>query len=76
MAPKPDERGRFQEEAERTIHCSALVVLPKAGHTMNIEEPAAFNGALESFFATVDAGGRWRLRGKRTMPDAALLGMF
>jgi pimeloyl-ACP methyl ester carboxylesterase len=58
---------------KRTIPSSALVVLPKTGHAVNLEEPAAFNGALDSFIATVDAG-RWMLRDKRTLPGAGLLG--
>lgn len=59
---------------KRTIPSSALAVLPKTGHAVNIEEPAAFNAALADFFATVDAG-RWPLRDRRAAPDAALLGV-
>jgi pimeloyl-ACP methyl ester carboxylesterase len=60
---------------KRTIPSSALVVLPKTGHAVNIEEPAAVNGALEVFFATVDAG-RWMLRDERSSPNANLLGVL
>ena len=41
---------------KRSIPNSGLVVLPRAGHTLNIEEPEAFNRALFEFFALVDEG--------------------
>ena len=37
---------------------AARLVLPRAGHTMNSEEPAAFNAALAELFAAAEAG-RW-----------------
>ena len=43
---------------KRTIPSCALYVVPRAGHTINSEEPAAFNAALMEMFAAVDAG-RW-----------------
>jgi pimeloyl-ACP methyl ester carboxylesterase len=43
---------------KRTIPGCALYVVPRAGHTINSEEPAAFNAALMELFAAVDAG-RW-----------------
>ena len=46
---------------KRTIRGSALAVLPKCGHTMNIEEPDAFNCAVLDFVTAVD-GGSWRDR--------------
>jgi pimeloyl-ACP methyl ester carboxylesterase len=45
----------------RTIPGSALVVLPKCGHTMNIEDPDAFNRAVLDFVTAVDSGS-WRNR--------------
>ena len=41
---------------KRNIPTAGLVVLPRAGHTINIEEPDAFNRALLEFFLLVDAG--------------------
>ena len=41
---------------KRTISTSGLVVLPRAGHTINIEDPEAFNRALFEFFMLVDEG--------------------
>ncbi|MNT63117.1 hypothetical protein D3C72_2009020 [compost metagenome] len=35
-------------------------MLPKTGHTLNLEEPEAFNRAVLDFIATVEAG-RWPL---------------
>lgn len=46
---------------KRTISTSALLVMPKCGHTMNLEDPDAFNRAVLDFVAHVDAG-TWRPR--------------
>ena len=57
---------------KQTIPSSGLVVLPRTGHTANLEEPAAFNAAVQDFIATVDAG-RWTRRDRRTESAAILL---
>ena len=57
---------------KQTIPTSGLVVLPRTGHTANLEEPAAFNAAVQDFIDTVDAG-RWTRRDKRTESAAILL---
>jgi len=57
---------------KRTIPTAALVVMPNAGHAINIEEPAAFNQHLTDFFRAVDAGA-WPHRDPRAM-QAAILG--
>ena len=41
---------------KRSIRTSALVVLPASGHTINIEEPEAFNRAVLEFLIRVDEG--------------------
>lgn len=46
---------------KRAIPAAGLVVFPRTGHTLNLEEPEAFNRALLDFLTTVDAG-RWGLR--------------
>lgn len=46
---------------KRTIMSSALLVLPKCGHTINLEEPDAFNRGVLDFVTQVD-GGAWRSR--------------
>jgi pimeloyl-ACP methyl ester carboxylesterase len=43
---------------KRTVPGAALLVLPRAGHTINSEEPAAFNAALAELFCASEAG-RW-----------------
>jgi pimeloyl-ACP methyl ester carboxylesterase len=53
---------------KRTIPASGLLVLPKTGHLINLEEPAAFNAAVAEFFAQVQAG-RWLPRDPRARPD-------
>ena len=43
---------------KRAIPTAGLVMLPKSGHTINLEEPEAFNRALEHFLTAVEAG-KW-----------------
>lgn len=52
---------------KRAIPACGLLILPKTGHTINLEEPAAFNAALAEFFAMVEAG-RWLPRDPRADP--------
>ena len=51
---------------------SGLVVLPKAGHTINLEDPEAFNRALLDFLTAVDAG-RWTRRNPASLAKSAIL---
>lgn len=53
---------------KRTIPACGLLVLPKTGHAINLEEPEMFNRALAEFFAQVIAG-RWGPRDPRARPD-------
>ena len=57
---------------KRTIPSAGLMVFPKTGHTINLEEPALFNFAVLDFITQVDSG-RWMLRDKRTESAAVLL---
>jgi pimeloyl-ACP methyl ester carboxylesterase len=41
---------------KRTIPTSGLAILPRTGHTCNLEEPDEFNAPVERFLAAVDAG--------------------
>lgn len=52
---------------KRTVPACGLAVLPKTGHTLNLEEPAAFNALLAEFFAQV-AAGQWKPRDPRALP--------
>jgi pimeloyl-ACP methyl ester carboxylesterase len=56
---------------KRTIPTAALVVMPNAGHTINLEEPAAFNQHIADFFHTVDVDA-WRKRDPRATVSAIL----
>lgn len=58
---------------KRTIPAAALVLLAKSGHTINLEEPAAFNRLVQDFLTAADAG-RWDLRDPRSAPGSGLLG--
>jgi pimeloyl-ACP methyl ester carboxylesterase len=56
---------------KRTISSAGLVVLPNAGHAINLEEPTAFNQYLDDFFHTVESG-RWPMRDARAMATSIL----
>jgi pimeloyl-ACP methyl ester carboxylesterase len=56
---------------KRTIPSAALVVMPNAGHTINLEDPIAFNQHIADFLHTVDVGG-WRKRDPRAMVPTIL----
>lgn len=43
---------------KRTIPRCGLLMLPKTGHGINLEEPAAFNAGVENFIHAVERG-RW-----------------
>jgi pimeloyl-ACP methyl ester carboxylesterase len=51
---------------KRTIPAAGLALLPKTGHTCNLEEPEAFNRLLERFFADVE-NGAWGPRDPRSL---------
>jgi pimeloyl-ACP methyl ester carboxylesterase len=57
---------------KRAIPTAGLVVLPKTGHVMNLEEPALFNQLLENFLHQVEAG-RWTPRDPAS-PAASVYG--
>jgi pimeloyl-ACP methyl ester carboxylesterase len=56
---------------KRTIPACGLVVLPKTGHAVNLEEPAWFNLFVAEFLAQVE-NGRWTPRDPRAVPGALL----
>jgi pimeloyl-ACP methyl ester carboxylesterase len=57
---------------KRTIPSSALVVMPKAGHAVNLEDPDGFNRAVLDFLTTVDAG-RWTRRRADSLSKSGIL---
>ena len=52
---------------KRTIPAAGLTVLPKTGHTINLEEPALFNYLVAEFITSVEAG-KWEPRDPRAVP--------
>ena len=54
---------------KQTITSAALLVVPNTGHTVNLEEPDAFNTAIADFFTQVDAG-RWPMRDPRAVSES------
>jgi len=50
---------------KRTIGPSGLAILPRTGHTANLEEPDVFNWVVDRFLAAVERGA-WRPRDPRS----------
>jgi pimeloyl-ACP methyl ester carboxylesterase len=57
---------------KRAIPTAGLVVLPKSGHTINLEEPEAFNQVLSDFLTAVEAG-KWGARNPASLSQSAIL---
>ena len=53
---------------KKTVPACGLLVLPKAGHSLNIEEPGLFNQFVADFLATV-AQNKWAARDPRSAPS-------
>jgi pimeloyl-ACP methyl ester carboxylesterase len=51
---------------KKVIPACGLVVLPKTGHTLNLEEPELFNRFVGEFIALAEAG-RWPVRDPRAV---------
>jgi 3-oxoadipate enol-lactonase len=51
---------------KKHLPASGLSIFPKAGHVLNLEEPALFNEMVERFIALVEAG-RWPVRDPRSL---------
>lgn len=56
---------------KRVIPTAGLVVIPNSGHTINLEEPALFNQAVDDFLHQVESG-RWPVRDPRAMAGTIL----
>lgn len=56
---------------KKNIATAGLVVMPNAGHNINLEDPAAFNAHLAELFAAADAG-TWPTRDPRAMAGSIL----
>ncbi len=55
---------------KQVISASGLAMFPKAGHTINLEEPALFNEIVADFIARAEAG-RWPPRDPRSIRPRA-----
>lgn len=53
---------------KRVIPTCGLYVLPKTGHTVNLEEPDLFNRMLAEFFTMVEES-QWSPRDPRSKPS-------
>lgn len=56
---------------KRNIRTSAICMIKKSGHTINLEEPAAFNNELLEFFHAVE-NGRWGSRDPRSLSKGVI----
>jgi pimeloyl-ACP methyl ester carboxylesterase len=56
---------------KRSIPTAGLVVLPKSGHLINLEEPELYNRAVADFVAAVELG-RWGSRDPRAVVGGLL----
>ncbi len=57
---------------KRQIPRAGLVVIPKTGHAVNLEEPEAFNRAVLDFITAVEAD-RWPPRDPRSLSASAII---
>ncbi|MFS2221959.1 alpha/beta fold hydrolase [Pantoea sp. B65] len=52
---------------KKHLPAAGLAILPKTGHTLNLEEPALFNQVLTEFLCQVEQGS-WQVRDARANP--------
>lgn len=58
---------------KQNIASSALVVMPNAGHAINLEDPGEYNRIVGDFLSTVESG-RWPSRDPRAV-SASIMGI-
>ena len=59
---------------KQTLPAAGLVMFPKSGHVVNLEEPDLFNSVVGEFLARVEAG-RWAVRDPRTKSAEGVIPM-
>jgi len=61
-----EEEGSLEPSLmlKRAIPTAALAIVPRTGHTLNLEEPELFNAMVERFVTAVENGG-WGVRDPR-----------
>ena len=57
---------------KRMISTAGLLIIPKSGHTINLEEPDVFNRHVLDFVHVVDSG-RWASRNPASVSRSAIL---
>jgi pimeloyl-ACP methyl ester carboxylesterase len=57
---------------KRTIATAGLLIIPRSGHTINLEEPDLFNRHVLDFLTAVEAG-RWTPRNVASVSRSAIL---
>ena len=57
---------------KRTIPTAGLLIIPRSGHTINLEDPDLFNRHVLDFVTAVDAG-RWTPRNLASVSRSAIL---
>ncbi|MBT3809163.1 MAG: hypothetical protein HOF99_06650, partial [Rhodospirillaceae bacterium] len=57
---------------KRAMPSAGLMVFPKSGHLINLENPAAFNAAVDAFHRDM-AADQWPRRDDATTGDSAYL---
>jgi pimeloyl-ACP methyl ester carboxylesterase len=57
---------------KRTIPTAGLVIIPKSGHTINLEEPDVFNRLVLDFVTAAEAG-HWTQRNPASLSKSAIL---
>jgi len=57
---------------KRAMPSAGLVTFPKSGHLINLEDPGAFNAAIDDFLAAL-AAGSWPRRDASTTGASAYL---
>ena len=60
---------------KKHLPAAGLAFFPKAGHVLNLEEPALFNDMVERFVTLVEAG-RWPVRDPRSLVHAPVCRHF
>lgn len=57
---------------KKCLPASGLLLLPKTGHAVNLEEPAAFNAAVQDFLSAVERK-RWGVRDARAQAERSAM---
>ena len=65
IGDEDDSTHNLAVHLKQHVARSGVLELPKCGHTMNLEEPAAFNTAVQDFLHAVE-NDRWPAREQKS----------